>query len=676
MEQGSKLLPSRNHPARRKYNYRIMNETYSLVLSAAILFSSCPALLAGAASQNYPANRPPLGQTKLVALPLGAVKPAGWLKDQLTVQANGLTGHLDEFWPDLLNSRWKGSQNGEGWERGPYYLDGLVPLAYLLDDARLKAKAQTYVEWILASGKTNGWFGASNDRWPLAVAMKVLTQYQEATGDPRVIPLLKNYFAYLKTAPPDWPDSDWRGVRAMENVITAYWLYNRTADPALLGLAESIHRNSFDWTGYFQNFPYTTEALKKGYQIGHPTHVVNLAMAIKGPGLWYQQSQDERDRQAVYQGIRSLDEHHGQVGGRFSGDEHLSGRRPTQGTELCAVVEYMFSLEKLVEVLGDPALADRLELLAYNAQPGAWTADGWAHQYDQQANQVLCSKAKREWRSNDDTSNLYGLEPNYGCCTANMHQGWPKFVSHLWMGTHDQGLAAVAFGPSTVKAKVAAGVEVEIREQTDYPFEGRIKFVVTVPRATAFPLHLRIPNWADGTTIKVRDKQFSAPAGTFAVVQRTWRSGDVLELSLPMKLRTETRYNNAVSLLRGPLVFSLKIGEQYRQLRSHHPTLPTADWEISPTTPWNYGLLIDRERPDRSITVTTKKPGTVPFAQESAPVVLKVSGRAIPGWGLVKNSAGQTPLSPVASEQPDTMLELIPYGSTRLRITEFPVIQR
>jgi hypothetical protein len=200
MEQGSKLPSSRNYPARRKYNYTLMNETYSLVLSAAMLFSSCPALLAGAASQNYPANRPPLGQTKLVALPLGAVKPAGWLKDQLTVQAKGLTGHLDEFWPDLLNSRWKGSQDGEGWERGPYYLDGLVPLAYLLDDARLKAKAQTYVEWILASGKTNGWFGASNDRWPLAVAMKVLTQYQEATGDPRVIPLLKNYFAYQDCA--------------------------------------------------------------------------------------------------------------------------------------------------------------------------------------------------------------------------------------------------------------------------------------------------------------------------------------------------------------------------------------------------------------------------------------------------------------------------------------------
>ena len=653
-----------------------MSRELKLLLLAVTLSGGCAALTVDAATSTYPVSRPPLVQTRFAALPLGAVKPAGWLKDQLTIQADGLTGHLDEFWPDLVHSRWKGSPTGEGWERGPYYLDGLVPLAYLLEDARLKAKAQVYVDWILASGRTNGWFGASNDRWPLAVAMKVLTQYQEATGDPRVIPLLKNYFAYLKSAPPDWPDNDWRGVRAMENVLTAHWLYQRTGDPDLLAVAESIHRNSFDWAGYFLNFPYTTEALKKGYDIGHRTHVVNIAMAIKGPGLWYQQSHDERDRQAVFQGIRSLEDHHGQAGGRFSGDEHLSGRRPTQGTELCAVVEYMFSLEKLLEVLGDVALADRLELLAYNAQPGAWTADCWAHQYDQQANQVLCSKAKREWRSNDDTSNLYGLEPNYGCCTANMHQGWPKFVSHLWMATPDGGLAAVAYGPSLVKAKVADGVEVTIQEQTDYPFDGGVKFVVTTPLATEFPLHLRVPAWAEGATIKVRGKKTSVQAGTFAVVKRTWRSGDVLELNLPMKLQTETRYNNAVTILRGPLVFSLKIGEQYRQLKAHHPTLPTSDWEVSPTTPWNYGLLIDRNAVQESIRVTTKKPGKVPFAQEGAPVVLKLTGRAIPGLVLVQNSAGKTPPSPVTSDQPDTKLELIPYGSTRLRITEFPVIAK
>src|SRR5262249_22491726 len=72
-------------------------------------------------------------------LPLGSIRPAGWLAGQLRIQASGLSGHLDEFWPDIADSAWFGGQ-AEGWERVPYWLDGLVPLAYVLDDAALKAK--------------------------------------------------------------------------------------------------------------------------------------------------------------------------------------------------------------------------------------------------------------------------------------------------------------------------------------------------------------------------------------------------------------------------------------------------------------------------------------------------------------------------------------------------------
>jgi hypothetical protein len=632
--------------------------------------------LVAAENKHYPGNRPPLEQSKFVDLPLGAVKPRGWLRDQLTVQANGLTGHLDEFWPSLSQSAWKGL-GGEGWERGPYYLDGLVPLAYLLDDARLKEKAKPFIEWMLASGQPSGWFGPAKnkDRWPLAVAMKVLTQYHEATNDPRVIPLLQSYFTYLRDNPPDWPDKDWRGVRAMENAVSAFWLYNRTGDPDILKVTDSIRKNSFKWVEYFLHFPYTTEVMSKGIKHGHPSHVVNIAMAVKYPGLCFVQCHEEPHKNAVYEGIKSLDEHHGQVGGRFAGDEHLSGRRPTQGTELCAVVEYMFSLENLVKQFGDVAFADRLEMLAYNANPGACTADYWAHQYDQQANQVLCTVAKRKWSTNGNASNTYGLEPNYGCCTSNMHQGWPKFVSHLWMATHDQGLAAVAYGPSEVKAKVADGVEIAIREETDYPFDGTIRFVVTPPHPVQFPLYLRIPQWAEGAKIAVSGTSIIPAAGMFTVVQREWKSGDVVELTLPMKIRTDTRWNNAVSILRGPVVFSLKVGEEYKKIKSYHDTLPAADWEIYPTTAWNYGLLLDRQNLQKSISVATNKIGKIPYEQKDAPVILKVKGKAIPEWGIVDNSAGDTPLSPVRSDQPVVELELIPYGSARLRITEFPTIE-
>lgn len=623
----------------------------------------------------YPGNREPLSPSKFVPLPLGAVKPDGWLKQQLNIQAHGLTGHLDEFWPDLKNSAWKGL-NGDAWERGPYYLDGLVPLAYQLDDERLKAIAQPYLDFMLSSSRDNGWFGPAKnqDRWPLSVALKVLTQYYDATQDPRALKVIERYFAYLLNNPPDWPDREWRGVRAQENLVSLYWLYNRTGNPDLLRVADSIHANSFDWVGYFRAFPYTSDVLAQGLKYGHLTHVVNIAMAVKHPSVWYQQSNDPRDAEAARLALENLDRYHGQVGGRFAGDEHISGPSPTQGTELCAVVELMYSLENMIPVLGDVDLADRLEMLAYNGLPGACTPDFWAHQYDQQANQVLCSVARRKWSTNDDTSNLYGLEPNFGCCTANMHQGWPKFVSQLWMATPDRGVAAVAYGPCSVTALVANDQKVVIRETTDYPFAGNIRLDVNLSTPAKFPLVLRIPSWARDARIKINHRTQSAQAGTYHTLQRVWRQGDVVELQLPMAVRTETRHNHAVSVLRGPLVYALNIKEEYFKLKSHHETLPVIDWEIRPGSAWNFALAVDPNHPSEAMTVTTKRPGPVPFHQPEAPVVLTVQGRQVSGWGMDSNSAGDTPFSPVFSDAPLTRLELIPYGCARLRISEFPIL--
>jgi len=650
---------------------------------------------------NYKGNPEPLHKNAYIKLPLGTVLPQGWLKSQLEAQAAGLTGNIDDFWPDLVNSAWRGGE-GEAWERGPYYLDGLVPLAYLLKDEKLIAKSDKWIQNIISSSRDSGWYGPAKnkDRWPLAVANKVLMQYYEATGDTTALNVIIKYFRYLHETPPDWPDKDWRGVRAMENAVTGYWLYRQTGEKWILETIESIQKNSSDWTTYYEKFPWDSAAsADKKIPLnwdaeGLTAHVVNNAMAIKYPGLWYQQSLDERFKNAVYSGIQKYDHNHGQTGGRFSGDEHLSGKSPSQGTELCSVVEYMFSLEELYAIFGDNKLADRLELLTYNALPGTTTPDMWSHQYDQQSNQVLVSGAKRDWSTNGDYSNIYGLMPNFACCLANMHQGWPKFVESMWMATNNNGLALVTYGPSVVKAKVGNGKEVTITEETNYPFSGSVKLKISAEKPVKFPVEIRIPGWAESITITFKGKSIIAKGSVSYLLDEKWKNGDEILIDIPMNIRAEKRYNNSLSVLRGPLYFSLRIEKEYKNVKINYDNFAykgSSDWEIYPKSEWNYGLIIDTKNIMRGLKLAENPVGKYPFSDkgdmvwsadsskyievlEDAPLVLTARGIRIPEWTMKNNSADVPPLSPVKPDGDPEIIKLVPYGCARLRITEFPVM--
>ena len=84
------------------------------------------------------------------------LKAEGWLRRQLEIQAKGLSGNLHKIWPDIRDSAWIGGKR-EGWERVPYWLDGFIPLAYLLDDKQMIADAKRYIDAILAAQEDDGW---------------------------------------------------------------------------------------------------------------------------------------------------------------------------------------------------------------------------------------------------------------------------------------------------------------------------------------------------------------------------------------------------------------------------------------------------------------------------------------------------------------------------------------
>jgi hypothetical protein len=615
---------------------------------------------------------------KLKPLPLGSIKPTGWLKNQLRIQADGLSGHLDEFWPDISESAWFGGKS-DAWERAPYWLDGVVPLAFLLEDENLIVRVTKYMDHIIALQDESGWISPAEDQpkydlWAIFLVLKPLIQYHEATGDERIPEVVEKTLRWVDGHIDRRPLFNWGKFRWFESLLSIYWLYERTQEDWLLDLAVKLHAQGFDWESFFRRFSLTGVTPKGKWTF--MGHVVNNGMAVKAPALWWRLTGDENDKRMTYEMIEKQDLYHGQAAGIFSGDECFAGKNPSQGTELCAVVEYQFSLEILLSILGDPAFGDRLEKVTYNALPATFSPDMWSHQYDQQVNQVECSiRESRLWTTNGPESNIYGLEPNYGCCTSNLSQGWPKFVTHLWMKTEDEGLAAVAYAPNIVSTRIK-DVPVSVEIVTDYPFRQDIKLKVSVDEALRFPLHLRIPAWAEEASISIGKSQHAPAPGSFYVLDKEWTGTTDVEILFPMKPRATRRYNNSLTLERGPLLYALKIGEEWKRVNADKPhrELPHADWEVYSTTPWNYALDLTQKNLD-TLIFEEHQVGDVPFSPEGAPVSVKVNGIRIDTWKLVNGSAGELPQSPVSATGDLEELILIPYGCTNLRIAEFPTIK-
>lgn len=670
-----------------------------LLTMAATAFSAlATASTSDGVSGNYSNNRQPLLQKTYIELPIGAIKAEGWMQEQLIRMKNGMTGNLDKIYEKVMGPRngWLGG-DGDVWERGPYWIDGLLPLAYLLDDDGLKEKVKPWIEWTLASQKPNGYFGPDTDRpyerglqrsnahdwWPKMVMLKIMQQHYSATGDQRVINFMTQYFKYQLAELPKTPLGNWTfwgAQRGGDNLMMVYWLYNITGEPFLLELGELIHKQTFNWTDVFLNQDHLSRQLSM--------HCVNLAQGFKEPVVYYQQNKEQKQIDAVKKAVIDIRRTIGLPTGLWGGDELLRFGEPTTGSELCTAIEMMFSLEEMLEITGDVQWADYLERVAYNALPTQITDDFSARQYYQQTNQVA---ATREWREfttpHDDTDVIFGELNGYPCCTSNMHQGWPKLVQNLWYATADNGIAALVYGPSNVKAKVANGITVQIKEETNYPFDEAINFKFSFAdkktKKAFFPFHLRIPEWCKAAIIRINGEVVNADnySGEITKISRDWQQGDVLTLELPMEITSSEWYSRAAVIERGPLVYALKMNEQWEKKTFGPEEQDYGQWyyEVTSDSQWNYGLMEDDLKPQNiKQKFTIEKKNTVaayPWNVENAPIVIKTKGYPVKGWKIDRGSTGKVPYYTQQGgdfgEAQD--IELIPYGCTTLRITEFPI---
>jgi len=687
-----------------------------------------------AQNTHYVSNRAPLVPNALIKLPIGSIKPGGWLREFLIRQKNGLTGHLGEIsaWLQKEDNAWL-DENGKGnwgWEEVPYWLKGYANIGYILDDQEMIKEAMIWIEGTINSQQPNGFFGPDfawksyisedqrtdkqkqqelqvRDFWANMIMLYCLQSYYEYSGDERVIDLMTKYFKYQLSVPDEQFLSEmkyWQRIRGGDNLHSVLWLYNRTGEDWLLELAEKVHRNTAPWSsrGHSMSDIGNPKHVREGmewpdwYRNLIDWHNVNVAQAFREPAQYYQLSHDEKDLQATYDNFNIVREHFGQVpGGMFGADENARPGYddPRQGIETCGMVEQMNSDEHLLRITGDIFWADHAEEVAFNTYPAAVTEDFRALRYITSPNMVQ-NDSKNHHPGIDNSGPFLMMNPfSSRCCQHNHAQGWPYYAENLWMATPDNGLASVLYVENKVTAMVGNGTHVTIETKTHYPFEDKINFTLSTTEKVMFPWYLRIPGWCKNAEVSVNGKKISiAPEpGKFVRIERLWKNGDEVSLQLPMELSIKTweKNHNSVSVNYGPLTFSLKIDERYVKLESDKTAVHDAKWqkdadpekwpsfEIYPDSPWNYGLVFDDADLENSFEIQRKPwpESDFPFNLSDAPIVIKTKGKIIPEWAIDEYGlAGELKNSPVLSPEPIEEIELIPMGAARLRISAFPVI--
>lgn len=592
------------------------------------------------------------------------IKPAGWLKRQLQIQAEGLSGHLDKVWPDVRDSGWLGGERND-WERGPYWLDGFIPMAYLLEDEEMIVRAKRYIDAILAGQKEDGWICPCKDEdrevydtWTIYLVTKVLVLYYDCSGDERipvaVYRILKNYYELLAAGKIHL--HSWGKARWFECSIAIRFTYDRYPESWLLNLAKILKEQGTD---YNQLTEYWKRPLNKWTW---ETHIVNMSLMLKAEAVSHEllgtPYTDEAEKLRTI-----LDEYNGTPVGLFTGDECLSGRSPIQGTELCAAVDMMYSYELLYAHTGDPKWAERLEVVAFNALPATISDDMWTHQYDQMSNQIACQKfpGKSLFRTNDSDAHLFGLEPHYGCCTANFSQGWPKLAYSTFMYQGDTVINVLPI-PSKLKTE-----DVCVSLETNYPFENSFRYTVSGKKDYTFKV--RIPGFAKNLTVNgeavanIGELTFAVKAGETRVIAITFET-------LPYM---EKRPYDLYTVKCGSLVFSVPIA--YEKVMFEYERngverkFPYCDYEYVPQSDWNYAYA------GTELEVEHRTLSNVPFSSQEPPVVIRAKVKKI-DWGLedgYETVCAKVPQSREAISNEQEIL-LYPYGCAKLRMTEIPLL--
>lgn len=629
----------------------------------------------------------------------GAVEPTGWLRDWALAARKGITGHLDER-AETFGKGWTGQdfkaggvkEKGTGWplEQCAYWLDGLVRMAYILNDPDLIAKAKSrldpVVDGVLKGGDSfiywmpKAQVDDSFNNWAHSHMGRALVAYYQATGDRRILDALVK--VYRNYPLPDFQD-DFGVVNGMVNLDPMLDTFLLSQDPQVLVNAKSV----LDRPG----FQKTVENWANGNIV--PGHAVIFYENERIPALLYPWTGNRRLLDATKRLEKWSDQSYLQPNGLVSGEEHLAGIGSTRNVETCNVAAAEWTDLWLLRITGESGYADRIEQIFFNAGPAPIARDFETMCYYQSPNRLNESLPLEE--PHNPSLGSYQFTPIGHpclCCVGNVNRILPNYIMHMWLATPNHGLVAALYGPCRVKAAVADGVEVTVDSRTGYPFEETITMEVTPSREAAFPLYLRIPNWCAIPEIQINGEPVQAAADGFVKLDRTWKPGDRIGIRFPMSPRVicgqETPYpdqeyfrqepvpkfhqppsrqlaqlrdvrNPFASVMYGPLLFALPIPDETPN-------------KVAPGAQWNYALNVSPKDVASGIEVArTPMPDHWDWALAS-PLHLRADAVQF-DWK--PRELQPLPAAPVTGGE-KSKIELVPFGCTKFRVSMFPVTEK